>query len=227
HNYISEIFEDSKRRLWIGTNGGGIYRYIERHDRFEKQTTNAPQAMEFVNRIREDYKGRIWVGTREGLFVLDRTKTIWQSYSEVIPGGGDFPSGEINAIVLNSDFLWLGTARNGIARFHLATGKSSVYSTDNSDIPDDEIISMAQDDSGFLWIATPSGISRLDTVQRLFRNFTSEDGLQEGFRPNALAFGRRRSLLIGGNDGFNQINPAKLPEIVQPPRPFLTQFEYF
>lgn len=228
HNFVKELYEDDEGRIWIGTYGGGMYRYIPSRDSFEHQKAEAPLKMDYINRIREDHRGRIWAGTQEGLFVLEKGDTKWASYSALIPGDSNFPSGEISAIVLNSDFLWLGTERNGLSRINLRTGKSSHYSTTNTpDLTDDHVISLAQDDSGFLWIATPSGISRLDTVQGIFRNFSKDDGLLEGFRPNAFAFGNRRFLLFGGNDGFNHINPRKLPEIVQPPRPMLTQFEYF
>jgi len=227
HNYVSELFEDSRKRIWVGTFGGGMFRYEENWNGFVKQECDTPNPIEFVNRIREDGQGRIWAGTREGLFVLEDAREKWRSYASVIPGNDVFPTSDITEMLINGDFVWLGSSRKGIARFSLTTGEVARYQYPQYDLPENNIVSMVMDEFGFLWIVTEKGISRFDSVQGIFRTFTKEDGLQHGgYRPNANAVGSQKVMLFGGGQGINLINPKKLPEKRQPPRPILTQFEY-
>ncbi len=64
---VNTIFEDSKKRLWIGTEGGLVLKYGEKAI---EDLINTQQAQSFLKRpilsIYEDNKNRIWVGTWEG-----------------------------------------------------------------------------------------------------------------------------------------------------------------
>ncbi|MDR2274810.1 MAG: response regulator [Sphingobacterium sp.] len=71
NSYISVIFEDSKKRLWIGTatglvvmNPNGQVNYIN--------TGTSPMKLlnDLIYDVKEDKNGRIWVATQEGLHII-------------------------------------------------------------------------------------------------------------------------------------------------------------
>ncbi|MBN2898439.1 MAG: hypothetical protein JXO44_06675, partial [Clostridia bacterium] len=70
-NSVRALFQDSKDRLWIGTNDSGLYYYmdgvfhgLERSDGF---------CYSMVLSIAEDQKGAIWVGGPDGLYQISIT----------------------------------------------------------------------------------------------------------------------------------------------------------
>lgn len=74
-NKITEIFEDSKGTLWIGTSYSGFYRYDREQDTF-RQFCRDPKDMnslsnDNVSSILEDKDGIFWIGTERGLNRFD------------------------------------------------------------------------------------------------------------------------------------------------------------
>ena len=71
---IRVLFEDSSKRIWIGTNDDGIYLY--ENERFAKIANKKSDVEEnvlklSVRSIAEDQNGRILAGTTNGLFLID------------------------------------------------------------------------------------------------------------------------------------------------------------
>lgn len=64
------VYNDMTGRLWVGTEGGGLYLYDRRKDCFEakNQEYNIPGDM--VGSIKEDKNGNLWLGTNAGLVKL-------------------------------------------------------------------------------------------------------------------------------------------------------------
>lgn len=233
-NHISELFEDSTGRIWIGTYGKGIFRYDKRSDQFIGPRKSSSEQPFFINRIREDENQTIWAGADEGLFAFDEGNGTWQFGHEAIQANDLRFTRKVTDILARDRYLWVGTELKGIIRIDLSNGVSTRYNAENCDLPDERIQGIIQEDSGVLWIATESGISRLsstDTTGSIIRNFTIDDGLQPGkFHPNARAkkkVNNRQILFFGGSEGFNPIDPSEYPKVIQPPRPILTDLEYF
>ena len=234
HNHISELFEDSRGQIWIGTHGRGIYRYDKSLDQFIGPKKTSTEQPIFINRIREDENQTIWAGADEGLFAFDENNGTWQFGHEAIQANDLRFIRKVTDILARDRYLWVGTELKGIIRIDLSNGVSTRYNAENCDLPDERIQGMIQEESGVLWIATESGISRLsstDTTGSIIRNFTIDDGLQPGnFHPNALVkkkVNNRPILFFGGSEGFNPIDPTEYPKVIQPPRPILTDLEYF
>src|SRR5690606_34290265 len=66
-NTILSMFFDSKKRLWVGTQGGGLNLYDRASDRFYAITTNDGLANNVVHAIQEDQSGNLWVSTNKGM----------------------------------------------------------------------------------------------------------------------------------------------------------------
>ena len=68
---IRAIFVDSRDRVWVGTNGGGLD-CLEK-GRITNFTTAQGLPNNYIYALGEDKKGRIWVGAyNDGLAVLEQ-----------------------------------------------------------------------------------------------------------------------------------------------------------
>ncbi|MBP1613704.1 MAG: hypothetical protein H6Q13_1152 [Bacteroidetes bacterium] len=64
------IFQDSKNRLWLGTDGGGLNLYDKEKDRFVAVSSLLNIPGDGVFSIQEDNLGNLWMGTNAGLIKL-------------------------------------------------------------------------------------------------------------------------------------------------------------
>ncbi|MBK0383936.1 response regulator [Pedobacter sp. SD-b] len=68
NNSISCLFIDSKKRLWIGTNGGGLNYFDEHNNKFYVINSQYGLANNNIHAIEEDNQGALWVSTNKGVF---------------------------------------------------------------------------------------------------------------------------------------------------------------
>jgi len=76
-NVIMELFEDSRRTLWVGTFQGGLCRYDPDTDSFERFVAGRGERALSSNSVRdiaENRRGELLVATDQGLDVLDRER---------------------------------------------------------------------------------------------------------------------------------------------------------
>lgn len=64
------MFKDSKDRLWIGTDGGGVNYYNPITDKFYALNETDKLTDDVIHAIIEDEQGNIWVSTDNGLYKL-------------------------------------------------------------------------------------------------------------------------------------------------------------
>lgn len=79
-NYVSDIFEDSKGRLWIGTSAGpNLYDYT--NDCFIR--IDEKYSIKYnIKSIVEDKQGTMWMGTSKGLLRIDGTTFEHKIFTE-------------------------------------------------------------------------------------------------------------------------------------------------
>ena len=66
-NWVLSINEDSKGRIWIGTNGGGLNLWKDPENRFECFSTEYGLPGNVINAILEDHDHNLWISTNNGL----------------------------------------------------------------------------------------------------------------------------------------------------------------
>jgi signal transduction histidine kinase/ligand-binding sensor domain-containing protein len=127
-NQLYVLFKDSKKRFWVGTNGGGLELFDRTHDSFVHYR-NDPQhdstlSNNVVNTIYESTTGDLWIGTNSGLNRFNDTNGTFRRYTE----HDGLPNGVIHGILEDTrSNLWFSTNR-GIVRFTPLTGVMRTYS---------------------------------------------------------------------------------------------------
>ncbi len=182
NNRLAKLFVDSKNRLWIGTEGGGLNLFNDQSDTFKEIPLKSGAPL-FIHAIAESMDSTLWIGTRNG--------TLYR----LIPQGGDsfsittYPliinelpiKNGINDIIFYQNKLLLATSGKGMICFDPGKEKFSEfdYTQYGDQLRNCIVNSFYNDKNQNLWIATDnSGIfifqNKLRTVTRVdFESFGS------------------------------------------------------
>jgi ligand-binding sensor domain-containing protein len=76
------IFEDSKKRIWVGTHGGGLSLFDPKNDEFLYWTEKDGLINNVVYGILEDNSGKLWLSTNNGLSCFDPNSEKFINYYE-------------------------------------------------------------------------------------------------------------------------------------------------
>lgn len=116
-NYCLIVFEDSARRLWVGTYKG-LSCFDREKNSWRNYTSDGPDSSGLSNNwiyaLCEDRANRLWVGTARGLNLLDETRGTFRGFGT----RAGLPGEIINGIVEDQQgYLWIST-NNGLAKFN-------------------------------------------------------------------------------------------------------------
>ena len=229
-NTIYTLLEDRVGNIWVGTNGDGLNVIDHKTGlirKFAYQKDNLKSlSNDFIQSLFEDRSGNIWVGTYfGGISVLNPSTGHFRRYNQ---SNSKLKSDIVISISGDSKgHIWIGTSGGGLALYEPKVDDFKIYGKTEG-LPNDVINSVLEDSKGFLWISTNSGLSSMDPVKRLFRNFTVDNGLQ------GLEFLARSSLLasdgtmyFGGNKGYNRFDPLRPMKAAITAKVVLTNFMLF
>lgn len=175
YNIVYCVFEDSQRRLWIGTIGG-LNLYDRKNDCFINCTIHSDWARVPVNAIREDSKHRLWLGTSIGLcqYNYKKNKGEWffnnqkdlNSISDDLIFGMDIDQ---------HDNLWLATFRGGVNKFSINTKSVTrfIHQENNAaTICNNKTKSIKVDHEGNIWIGSfDEGITLLSNGGKVLEHY--------------------------------------------------------
>ena len=160
------ILEDRDGVLWLGSQGGGLFRFDRDHHRFiqYRNESGNPNSLaeDSVISLYEDSGENIWVGTgAQGPNLFSRKKTTFESLP-LLPGTAEYARDTLVGAVLkdkNGD-LWMG--QRILRRLRPEVDEPSIYVTKAfGNI--NHVISMTEDHSGGIWVGTfGDGLSRVD-----------------------------------------------------------------
>jgi signal transduction histidine kinase/ligand-binding sensor domain-containing protein len=173
------IYQDHRRRVWIGNEFGLFCWEREKLKRFTA-ADGFPAA--FVQAITGDAAGDLWIGTgigelwryRDGKFTNYRpqdTPTTAQSFAAAAAADpmqdrsrGALTGGE-RFWALHADaegVIWIGTLGGGLLRFE---GGAFTRYTPREGLPSEHINQILEDQRGQLWLGTRSGIARVSKAE--------------------------------------------------------------
>lgn len=154
------ILEDKERKLWCGTEGGGLVHIDPESGKSKRLGHEDGLPSNFVRALQYDMDGRLWIGTVSDLCILDPvSRSITVQESDYFRS--DSPShGSIKSILRDSQGgMWLGTYWGGANYWHPLHRRFSALMRTPSGVPlNDNIINcIAQDSDRSLWIGTNRG----------------------------------------------------------------------
>ncbi|MCG8310776.1 MAG: ATP-binding protein [Cytophagales bacterium] len=121
YEIVKELFQDSKKNLWIGTEFGGLWHFNTKTKELKKylhaQNDSLSIASNGINCIEEDHLFRLWIGTEDGgISLYNRIENTFTSYNKA---KNNLPSDFVFGIC-ESRFgnLWVSTSK-GLSRFDI------------------------------------------------------------------------------------------------------------
>ena len=238
---IHSIFSEGKNRLWIGYYGSGL-------GLAEWDTPESKPYFSFINPddkkiqfpgkiIRDIYRdasGVLWITTNNGLNKLienstDITKSYFKSYrydsSNDTSIGSDYT---LQIFESTNKTLWIGTIGGGLNKLIRNKERSVVgfkrYNTQNKQFPNDVINSIQEDDNGFLWVGTNSGLVKFDPIKESFKTYSTNE-LQNPEMSEISALQRKNGeLVFGGVNGINVFTSKSNKKSNIAPRTLITDF---
>ncbi len=81
NNRITDIFEDSKRRIWIATEGG-LCLFQEQDKQFKRYTAQNGLPGDLILRLLEDASGLLWISTSKGLACFHPEKELIRIFNK-------------------------------------------------------------------------------------------------------------------------------------------------
>jgi signal transduction histidine kinase/ligand-binding sensor domain-containing protein len=217
---VYSVYETRDGTVWAGTLSGGVSRLQK--GTFANYTTANGLVSNTVSSILEAADGTMWFATPNGLSALSQGR--WRTYSAY----DGLPSGNLNCLLEDSGgVLWVGTAAgiafHGARGFQVPAGVPAVLR--------EQVLGIAEDRLGWLWIATSNHVLRVKRDQLLrgplenedIREYSLADGLRgtEGVKRHlsvvADSLGR---IWFSLNRGISVVDPSRLtsssvPAIVQ------------
>ena len=230
-DYIMSLEESADGGMWIGTWSGGLNK-ITKEGKTLKIKSDLLNSIPIVA-LYEDESGKLWVGTRgKGLYLLKiegeeiQNELAYTYLPEQSPISNDF----ITTIHKDdSGVLWVGT-EDGLNYFDARSRAFEIHKeVDGEKL--NQISGLLSDDAGNLWVANIEGVKVIRPDKEglsLLSSFDIEDRLQGGFFYNDVAYrDKDGSMIFGGTDGFNILNPKNLTRNPHIPKMILKGFTVF
>lgn len=174
-DWISSIFEDSKKRLWIGTDHGAPYQLNKSTRKFYNYNLHAAAGNK-VNgtwHFAEDKKGNIWLAGHEGYFKLDAKTNQFVKWNAIMGLAKNARTGTMT--IDSNDNLWL-CANEGISFYNVTEKKlyNSLYNPAHNPIFDiKEVISNILTNGNYIWISSGQRIIyRYEILTQKIKAFT-------------------------------------------------------
>jgi len=207
---IFSLCYDSENILWAGTSNGDLYKYHNhefagyriRLEEGQKETSS-------VIEIMEDQSGRIWIGTIAGLYYLEKTSGVIETIA----------TESLNSAVIRSicedkqGALWIGTHGEGLYRLdkedrEVLGFKNFQNEPDNpGSISSNTVMSVYEDYSGNIWIATIQGLNKYNPNQDNFETYGIHNGLKAEYLYH-IQGDKNSKLWITCSDGIIRFDPG-------------------
>lgn len=161
---VLALWEDAQGTLWIGTDGGGLWRL--REGRIEPPAAREAFGVNGVRQLLEDSGGRLWIGTdgggldlrvRHGARSAAHPERGWRL--EALTSRDGLPSDIVLSLLEDRERnLWVGT-RDGLLR--LKRRKFRVYGVGDG-LANDFVTAVFGSRDGSLWVGSRAGLDRFD-----------------------------------------------------------------
>jgi ligand-binding sensor domain-containing protein len=130
-NYITSVFEDSRKRLWVGTYDDGIYLLDRLTDKFYSYNKICSQNIKTIANIGEDDQKRIWINTNQNFYVLNEKNNCFEINKSVnAEVNKKFYAGITDG---SGNYWWI--SKQGLKLYNIVFNQQYDYSNNPERIP--------------------------------------------------------------------------------------------
>ena len=199
---VRSIISDDQGELWVGTQGGGVFRYhmINKHLSIYQHQSDDPKSLSNnnVRTISKSPDGDIWIGTWVGLNKYLPQEDGFQHFLTDDLNPGSLNNSSIRSIFFDQrGGLWLGTYHGGLNYHDPALSRFENYEhfPNKNSLSHNVISSFIEDEKGNFWIGTEGG--GLNYFDRKTGNFIAYRSLP--VQPNSISGNNVKALLKDGD----------------------------
>jgi DNA-binding response OmpR family regulator/ligand-binding sensor domain-containing protein/nitrogen-specific signal transduction histidine kinase len=217
---IIRLFEDSKKRLWIGTRSGIVRK--KPNGGFQQIGTIKDTAPISLNKFYEDSKGNLWVGSYgQGLYRFQETQQKFEKV-DFIPGiDAKKDRIEVNAIQEDADgYLWVSVDHRGVYLLDKGTGKTrekfEFALNEVHGLPSDWIPILFLDSRGVVWLGdfedNSFGLFKYLKKEKRFKHYGYDPQDSLSINSNEIRFITEDDLgriWVGTDGGLNRYDHHK------------------
>ena len=206
-NYQHSVFEDSQHKLWVSTLAG-VACYEPTLQRFTLFAAPHPDAT--IKTIFEDPQHRFWVATYQGLYRFEPSSGRFT----LLPVRGVSAANQPAVMGFYLDkqqVLWMTTATAGYGLFRLDLRRQSwqlePYNPGGQINPYTFLNTIHKDAAGSIWLATTSGLQRIDPIRNQVYTYHPDLNLPKGISSNtaqAVYHDRAGTLWVGTDNGIDR-----------------------
>ncbi len=221
-NTVADIKIDDEGNLWLAVNNVGLVKVSFKEE--TEKLFKLPGANSELLEITDDNAGNLWVASMEnGVYKFNKSN---QQLERVHPSkeNGWFAY-LASTIVGENGEIWLGTQGQYILKLdpNSPSKKKMQEIGQNEGLPFNKVTKLVKDKEGNIWATTEKGLSKYDSTNKRFFNFTESDGLRSTFFYRlGLWAARDGTLFIGQSNGFNYMIPDRLKNMNIIPRVIFT-----
>ena len=231
-NSVYSVMEGRDGKVWVGTNGGGIYTLNQVTGALINHAYNAATSSidslnnNYIRALHEDREGNIWVGTFSGGINVYHPET--NKFSHLDKATSGLGSDIIFSIIEDKkNRIWVGTMGGGLNLYNPKTRKFTSF-TEKDGLSNNIINSIVEDSKGNLWLSSNNGISRFNPDTKAVRIFSSYNGLQSTeFKIGSGYISKAGEVFFGGANGFNVFSPSLIADNKNAPVVRFTDFQLF
>lgn len=169
-------------RLWIGTEGYGLYLYDLRTRQLKSYRCGQTPglASDYVRSLALDTQNRLWIGTYSGLSIYDEGQDTFRSMTSQTNDEGSLSQNSVRCIFKdNQGGMWLGTYWGGLNYYHPLCDRFRYirHSPSANSLSDNVVSCIVEDHDNNLWIGTSDGgLNRYNRSTQTFTNYLFDDG---------------------------------------------------
>lgn len=216
--YVRHIVKDRQNNIWLG----GYHNVVCHNPR--TGSNRYYRGVKSVTCLLEKDDGQtMWVGTKLGLFLLDKRSGRYSKLKLLSE------SCHINTLNTDSEGnLYIGTNGSGLLVYNDRHKKIHHYSTSNSPLISDNILTILFSVNGNVIMSTEDGISSFIPSKKMFHNWTKDTGLKNSFFiPQAGIVRQGGNLLFGTSHGGLEFNGNLSPPGEKTPHMQFRDFKVF
>lgn len=208
--HIFRLCPDKKGNLWIATSQG-LFCYNGQNKQMKHYTSSNSQLPEGnVYEVSFDYTGKGWIGTENGMAIYDPAS---QSIRSSIFPEGFIHQDKVRVVYEDSKHNILLLPEKGSLFTTTLTMDAFHRMPLIPAIPENAFMSIVEDNLGWLWLGSNSGLVRVRADGEKYDAFTFNDGLPSPTFTNGSAYKDENGILWFGNaKGLLRVDPQQIED---------------